>query len=181
MGGNVETKCKNALMGRLRLQHYPVTSTYCRLITLRQKHSFPPESSRFKGVPPPGRCVTQTEPVWQTINTHRKQARLVAYTGHTSNNKTPALFFNCHLKPLCISCEGPFPQLYSATPVLFWSQCFGHEGAKVMDLWSNIVLLQSSLDCWSSLLADDQRDKSNPFSQLSFFRLIAKMICVITV
>lgn len=39
---------------------------------------------------PPHREVCN--PDWQTINTHRKQARLVAYTGHTSNNKTSASF-----------------------------------------------------------------------------------------
>lgn len=96
------------------------TAADIRLITRTEKHDFPPESSRFKGNPP-GRSATQTEPVPQTINTHRKQARLVAYTGHASNNRTQLFFFffYSHLKPLCISCEGPLPELYSATPVLF--------------------------------------------------------------
>lgn len=69
------------------------------LITLTFSHQTQP----FIGNPH-GRYVTQTVHVWQTINTHRKQARLVAYTGQMSNNKTPP-FFPSYLKPLCISCE----------------------------------------------------------------------------
>lgn len=42
-------------------------------------------------------------------HTHRKQARLVAYTGHESNNKTLPFVSFVHLKALRISCEGPLP------------------------------------------------------------------------
>lgn len=77
------------------------------------------------------RHVIQMKPVWRTINTHththRKLARLGANTGHTSSNKTSQIFFYQPSKPLCVSCAGPRPQLYSVAAVVIWSCCFAHE------------------------------------------------------
>lgn len=146
---NFERKCKNVYCS-------PTLRPTCSTARWRPGHTFwslSHQSSHFNGRPL-GRCVTQTEHVWQTINTHRKQARLVAYTGHTSNNTTPT-FFSLPFKAFVYQLWGGFSA----------ALCCFEAGDLVMERQKSAAHLYKTLFGLINTSAEESDEKTN--SQLS--------------